>query len=175
MADETGKVLHGPWSTYTDPPMLFEDFRNLVQQHLNDFSIARNSLSYVSRLFREGREIWPDQCERVLVLIRSINEPVQNTCQLLDSPSQLPEAVIPFRYPLAVTLCHLDDRIGNLMQRITLFRTICRQSTVEVIKQREEIHRQFEPLMESYDDAVHELDILLDRVYFHKSKRESYG
>lgn len=175
MVDEMGKVVYGPWLTYVDPPMMFEDFRIMAQQHLNDFHIARNSLSYVSKLFRGGREIWPDQCERALALIRSMNEPVQNTCQLLDSPSRLPEAVIPYRYPLAVILCHLDDRLDNLIQLITLFRAICRQSTVEVIRQREEIHRQFEPLMESYDDAVHELDALLDRVYFHKRIRENYG
>ena len=175
MTDETGKVLYGPWSTNINPLILLEDFRNQVQQHLNDLNIARNSLSYVSKLFKGGREIWPDQCERALDLMRTVNEPVGNTCQLLDSPSQLPEAIIPFRYPLAVALCHLDERIDNLMQLIALFRATCRQPSVEVVNQREEIHHQFEPLMQSYDDAVHELDALLDRVYFHERKRESYG
>ena len=175
MADETGKVLYGPWSTCIDPPILLEDFRNQAQQLLNDLNIARNSLTYVSKLFRGGRDIWPDQCERSLALIRSVNEPVQNTCQLLDSPSRLPEAIIPLRYPLAVALCHLDDRIDNLMQLITLFRITCRQPSVEVINQREGIHHQFEPLMQSYDDAVHEFDALLDRIYFHERKRKNYG
>ncbi len=175
MIDETGKVLYGPWSTYTDPPMLLEDFRNQANQYLRDLNIARNSLSYVSKLFKGGRDIWPDQCERALALIRTVNESVQNTCQLLDSPSQLPEAIIPLRYPSAVALCHLDDQIDTLMQLITLFGATCRLPSVEVINQREEIHHQFEPLMQSYDDAVHELATLLDRVYFHERKRESYG
>jgi hypothetical protein len=175
MTEEMGKILYGPWTKQIDSPILLEDFRNQAQQHLKNLHMARNSLSYVSKMFKGGREIWPDQCERALALIRTVNEPVQNTCQLLDSPARLPEAIIPLRYPLAVALCHLDDRIDNLMELITLFGATCRQLSVEVINQREEIHHQFEPLMQSYDDAVHEFDALLDRVYFHERKRESYG
>jgi len=174
MTEEGGKVLYGPWSKHIDPPMLLEDFRNQAQQHLNDLSVARDSLSYVSKLFRGGRDIWPDQCERALILIHTVNKPVQKVCQLLDISSRLPEAVIPLRYSLAVALCHLDGQIDELMQLITLFRATCQQPSAQMMNQREEIHLQFEPLMQSYDDVLQKLYSLLDQVYFQERKRACF-
>ena len=174
MTEEMGKILYGPWSKQIDPPMLLEDFRDQAQQHLNDLSVARDSLSYVSKLFRGGRDIWPDQCERALAIIRRISKPVQKACQLLDTTSRLPEAVISLRYPLAVALCHLDDQIGELMELIALFRTTCQPPSVQVMNQREEIYRQFEPLMQSYDDVLQKLYLLLDQVYFQERKKARF-
>jgi hypothetical protein len=174
MADETSKILYGPWSTYIDPPILLEDFIKQSQQHLKDLSIARDSLSYVSKLFRAGRDIWPDQCERALALIHEVNRPVQKAYLLLEIPSQLPEAVIPLRYPLAVVLCHLDDQISELMQLITLYSSACQPPSEHSMNQREEISHQFEPLMQSYDEALQKLYVILDQVYFQERKQARF-
>lgn len=170
MADETGKILYGPWSTYIDPPILLEDFLKQAQQHLKDLSVARDSLSYVSKLFRGGRDIWPDQCERALALINIVSKSIQKAYALLDTPSRLPEAVIPLRYPLAVALGHLDDQIGELMHHITLFSAACQPPSEQAMNQREEIYRQFEPLMQNYDEALQKLYSLFDQVYFQERK-----
>lgn len=174
MTEEMGKILYGPWPKEIGAPMLLEDFRDQVQQRLNDLSVARDSLSYVSKLFRGGRDIWPDQCERALALINKVSKPIQKAYVLLDTTSRLPEAVIPLRYPLAVALCHLDDQISELMQLITLFSAACQPPSEQSMKQREEIYCQFEPLMQSYDEALQKLYSLLDQVYFQERKMAQF-
>ncbi len=174
MTEEMGKILYGPWTKQIDPPILLEDFRDLAQRYLNDLTIARDSLSYVSKLFRGGRDIWPDQCERALALLRRVSKPVQKVCQLLDTTSRLPEAVIPLRYPLAIALGNVDDQMSELMQLMILFRTTCQPPSVQAVNQREEIYRQLELLMQSYDEALQKLYSLLDQVYFQERKKARF-
>lgn len=174
MPENMSKILYVPWVKQIDQPMLLEDFREQIQKYLSDFNVGRDSLLHVSKLFGGGRDIWPDQCERSLALIRKVNKSVQEVCQLLETASQLPEAVIPFRYPLAVALCYLSEQMGELMQLITLFEVTCQPPLIQLMHQRQEIYRQFEPLLQNYDDILHKLYSLLDQVYFQERKRARF-
>lgn len=116
-------IVRGPWTRR----MSLDDFYYRADQYLAVITARQKSLASVYKLLRAGKNIHPDQYKRTINLIPKIGKPVQKFCQLLETPAELPEAVVPIRYLLATALYDVDEQVNELIPVITRFRKTIRQ------------------------------------------------
>ena len=116
-------IVRGPWTRR----MSLDDFYHRVDQYLAVIMEWQQSLTSTYKFLRAGKDIHTKHYKQIISLIYKVDEPVQNFCQLLETPGELPEAIIPFRYLLAVALYDVDEQINELIPVVTKFRKTIRQ------------------------------------------------
>jgi hypothetical protein len=102
--------------------------------------------------------------------MRRLAEPVQEFCQLLESPTRLPEAVVPLRYPLASALHSMDEQIRELISLLTRMHATRRISIAQRSRLQQEIRRRFEIFKQGYNDSIEKANNLFDQVRFKDKK-----
>ena len=139
-------------------------FHSETRRYRRAINLARNSVSRVRNLFSQEEEIWPDQCDYARASIDTLLEPIQKFSELLDNASYLPAGAIPFRYSLVVSLHKVEGLLDELSILIIRFRTLCRTSTSEAIKQRRAIARKLDELEQECKDLLPDTGGLLLQV-----------
>jgi hypothetical protein len=156
-----------------DFPMSLSMFRSQAQQHLNTILAVRDSLLDAYLLFGGGGDIWKDQCENSIMLVRAMEEVVHEFCRLVDSNASLPEILIPLRYPLVVTLHHINKQLSDLMHQVIQFSATCRIPSTQTARQRQTIEGGLKELLQSCDELdqrVNALFRLADQIRFPTQK-----
>src|SRR6266700_517491 len=125
MRSEMGLVTNDLRTRNDDQSLPLDAFDTQARQYLKDIASVQSSLYDIYNLFRSGKDIWPHQCESAITLAYTINQPIHEFSQLLEITAQLPAAVIPLRYPLAVALHHVDEQTCELVMLLTKFSTAC--------------------------------------------------
>ena len=97
-------------------------------------------------------------------LIYKIGEPIQEFCQLLETPAELPEAVIPLRYLLATALYTLDEQVNELMPSVTEFHASCRAHSKKTIRQCQGIQCELKRLIKGCEEVKEEYHNLAQRL-----------
>ncbi len=164
---EANNVVHGWWTRQGDPPMSTNTFRIRTRRLFTNLSVALDALSYVHKLFGNEKEIWPDQFERAIALIRDVKEPIQKLSQLLENTSQLPVTAVPLRYPLAIALHDADKQLQDVIVLIT---QLCNKevSPRQVAKQTQKIQYTLELIRSSCSEILQKGYSLLEEVHRQK-------
>lgn len=163
---ERDNVLQGPWTKQ----MSLNAFHSKAKQYLAILNTEQESLSYIFKLFRSGKVILPDQCKRTITFINRLDEPLQEFCKLLETPDQLPEAVVPLRYLLAMALHHTEEQIKELLRLINHFLIISQRASKQSVKERQEIQSRLELLIKGCNDIQEKYSTLLDQARFQERK-----
>jgi hypothetical protein len=143
-----------------DSPISLSMFRSQAQQYLNAIIAVYDSLLDAYLLFGGGGEIWRDQCENTIKLVRAMEEVVHEFCRLIDSNESLPEILLPLRYPLVVTLHHINKQLSDLMHQVIQFSAICRIPSTQTSKQRQTIEDGLKELLQSCDELDQRVNAL---------------
>src|SRR6266700_1709184 len=93
-------VMFGSQAT----PMSLNDFQMKVKHYWRMLKYEETALSDAYNTFALGQEIWPDQCKRIVALLRRMKEPVYKFGLLLENPTQLPSSVVSHRRSLLMSL-----------------------------------------------------------------------
>lgn len=141
-----------------------------AKQHLRTLETEQEALLYSCKVVERGKDIWPDQCEHIITLIRRLAEPVQEFCQLLESPTLLPEAVVPLRYPLVGALHTMDEQVKELIPLLTRMRNTRRISIAQRRRLQQEIRSRFAVFKQGYYDSIEKANNLFDQIRFQEKK-----
>lgn len=129
---------------------------------------AEPDLLDVHVLFTRKREIWPDQCEKVLVLLSSIKLPIEGIRTLLENPAMLPFVVLQQRHLLLMNILHSDERLKSLLTEISEFHMLCLMPSKETPKMRQKIEHNLNVLLREFHEVLENTSLLLDRLHFQK-------
>src|SRR5689334_21656279 len=91
-------------------PMSLNNFRDEVKLYCATLQYEEVALSNACNVFSREAEIWPDQCKRIIALLRRVDEPAYKFDRLLQNLAQLPPSVIPHSWPLLISLVHMRDQ-----------------------------------------------------------------
>jgi hypothetical protein len=116
--------------------------------------VVRSSLQYVYTLFNDGEDIWQDQCDRVIIIITALSEPIQKLCEMLEETISSIVDIAPSYNEFLALLYHFDEQLQGLVALVKIFRSICRTSSKQVKKKRQEIIYKLNLFIESYDDIL---------------------
>lgn len=147
-----------------DSPLPISDFYYQVQHYLFTIMDVQEALRIACRLFGSSSDIWQDQCERTIDSVQTIGEPIGQFYQLLLNTTQLPEDIIPFRYPLVISLHCMNEQVQNLIRLLTEFRAICRKASKQRSKQRQIIDGLLAEITQGCDEVQQKTYVLFDRV-----------
>ncbi len=141
-------IVRGPWTRR----MSLDDFYYRADQYLAVITARQKSLVSIYELVRAGKKIHPDQYKLTINLIIKMGKPVQKFYQLLETPAELPEAVIPLRYLLATALYDVDEQVNELISVVTKFRKTKRQDFQyklwQLIKSCRDVREEYYNLVE---------------------------
>jgi hypothetical protein len=143
-------------------------FRQQAQSCEKDIKIAWDATSGVREFFQKEEEISADQCDLLRESILTVRTPVQDFCRLLDSPSELPLAVVPFRYSLIMALHRVDYLANDLMILTTRFREVCNTLSKDTLKRRQEISQKLDELANIIENIPKIISILLFQARYHE-------
>src|SRR5579875_1969391 len=111
----------------------------LTREQGKDFKKAYMSIMRASNVFRYD-EIWPTQCDQILDNMQHMNRLVKDFSNLLDVDSDFSRAIDPLRFELLIILCSIEKLINNdLIPLIMTFRSMCRISSPQAIRQKRRI------------------------------------
>jgi hypothetical protein len=173
MTKTSNVVEFRPRRRRIEMPLSLYIFRNMVQQYLHAITEMKESLQDIFDLFRDGDDIWPDQCEYAINQLQLVYDPVQEFCQLLNTSTRLPPVVVPLRYPLVITLHNMNELVNSLIRLLTQFCAVCQPPSKHTTMQRQSIECGLEELMQKSEDAKHRTQALFDQIdqaYFPKMK-----
>lgn len=141
-------------------PLTSTDFPKLIKSRSAQIKVGRGSLQYVYTLFTDGEDVWQDQCDRVITIVTALSEPIQKLCEMLEGAiSSTVEIAASYNEFLAL-LYHFDEQLQRLVALVKVFRTICRTSSKQVRKKRQEIIYMLNLFIESYDNIIESVRFL---------------
>lgn len=145
-------------------------FRLQAQSCEKDIKIAWDATSGVREIFQKEEEISTDQCDLLRESILTVRIPVQDFCRLLDSPSELPLAVVPFRYSLIMALHRIDFLANDLLILTTRFREVCHtlSTSKDTLKRRQEINGKLDEIANIIEKIPRMISILLFQAHYHE-------
>lgn len=153
-------IVYGPWTHR----MSIDDFYDRANQYLTAITTRQKSLSSAYKIFRAGKDIHPNQYKRTMNLMYKIGEPIQEFCQLLETPAELPDDVIPLRYLLATALYTLDEQVNELMPRVTKFHASGRAHSKKTIRHCQDIQWGLRRLIKGCEEVKEEYNNLAKRL-----------
>jgi hypothetical protein len=138
----------------------YKDFRSQASKRLEAITEAQGSLQCAYELLSNEEDIWPDQCDFAIDSIQTIVEPVQDFCTLLAKAAEIPLSVVPLRPELLMKLYFVNDQVQKLTHMLRTFRSTCQDPSKQVQKQRSDIYRTFELLLQE-GEAITQSKFLL--------------
>ena len=153
------------------PPVRY--FRKLVLKHLN---ILVNSIdlfgeSYIS--FTTLDSIYPIHCDQVLNVLGAWQVTVQQICELLEQPSEIPLVIEPLRYKPLVTLRYIDENLYELKEDITLLRSNCLHPNRQTKQYQKQIQENLEKILSNKVIACQQVQSMLDVALFQENGHEN--
>jgi len=142
------------------------NFFKEAREHLTAIGIARNSLEYIYTLFCEQEEVWPSQCERVITYLHALRKPVQAFCDLLDDSADLPPTISTYFFQLVISLNLANEQIQKLISLMAVYRSICRSTSHDAIKQRQTLHLRLGSFVNTSEHVFQKMAHLLDEAHF---------
>lgn len=137
-------------------------FRKQVQGHQKDFRQIQDSVLYARKIISTEKDIGPGQCSRIVNTMRSVEEPLREFYELLDTPELLPLPARSLRHSLLIILDNANKLLHELMYNISSLHVIYRTSSYqEANLHRQQILDQLETLIRRKDDIVQDIDRLL--------------
>jgi hypothetical protein len=146
-----------------NPRLSFEEFLKSMSGYQKEMKSICDILSYTFKLFSERNDIWPDQCDRVITLLQTMQDTIYN---LLDTTERLPLSVSPLRYPLRKSLHQFNRLMSELTTLVIAYRASCQRPSTQIANQRHEIQLKTSLLSESGEDVLENIHILRDQAYF---------
>jgi len=130
----------------------------LVKKQREDIVVSLESMRSVSELFSKERALFPDQVETSVLSIRKMNNVLQKLYSLFDSETYLTSSLRP---SFAIELQRVIKELNNLIQMIIDFRNnYIHQPSKRLTKQRFDIQRTLDAVLENIEQVLHELDAL---------------
>ncbi len=160
-------VVSIPHSTALSPAA----FHDETKHYLNFFSHTRSSLAAIYNTYSNKKPIWPEQYRRIITLIHTLEEPVQELCKLLSNSARLPESVIPHHYLPLATLQNTAEILAETLSLITRLTALTSASpykaqSKQTITLNAQIQRQLELLIGNSEDILDQFHSLFDKTHF---------
>jgi len=143
------------------PPNDLFLFLTQVQKYRTELVSLQQFLHPLYRLLNEEDEVWGDQCNRAISTLETMSTVIRKLCSLFDGSIPLSAALSVSKYEYMVTLYHIDEQVRKLEALFTSFRSVCRSTSKQAVKLREEIHIKLELLIQSNNDILCRLSTLL--------------
>ena len=144
------------------------DFRLQTHNYGNEIKIIWDATSHIRELFKSEEVIGLDQCDLLKASILALRKPVQDFCGLVEPHSDLPMAVVPFRYSLIMALHRIDYLVNNLVILITLYREVCQTTSRSMLLRRQEINSKLDELTKTIEDIPQSIDVLVFQARYHE-------
>ena len=125
---------------------------------LRDNCVILDEASYAS----DG---WPDRCLQVMNALHALWEPIQELCDLLDSPGYFHIPVSSHYCHLVVELHYSKEQLSKLIALIDTHR-FRRLSSARARKIKHEIHQAIESLLQSSSGIPQSIAAVLDEARF---------
>lgn len=176
---ETGEVVLEKAEKKENPPEEAHDVMlQEVQAYHSEVSNAQQllskalvSLKIVYKLFKEGRDIRQDQCDKAILHMGSLNTPLLKIRELCENMPPLPGTFPISIYQFKVKLNDIDDQIDELNSPLLAFRDSCPVLLVVVQahradNEREQVEDDRKKITEQLDSllkALQEIENLLNK------------
>lgn len=165
MDGNTNIHLFRPRKNHADSPITPGAFCEQVQQYLTDITKVQNSLLNAHSLLRTRiGDIWEDQCEDFIALVRAISHPVYKFCLLVSNTEALPEINVPFSYSLVIKLHYMNKQINDLIQLLADFSSVCRTPLAQTDNQQLKVADQMKKLSQSCDELRYRTHALFNQM-----------
>lgn len=144
-------------------------FRKQILNHRRDLWQIQDSVKYAQEIISKEQDIGPGQCTRIANSIRSVENPLREFYELLDTPERLPLAARPHRHPLLIILDNATGLLHDLINNIsTLHEVYSASSYQEAHSSRQQILDQLDAFVQRKDDIVDNIDFLLLKANAHQ-------
>jgi tetratricopeptide (TPR) repeat protein len=151
-------------------PISLTTFQSELRRRWKILKEEEAALVDTYHIFAEKKEVWPDQCKNMLMLLYRVQHPVRELRALLENPTNLPASVVQQRHLLLMAIQHTDEQNQILIKHITEFRTLCQNPSKQAAKQRQEIEYELYVFLREYDEVVSNIASLLDWTRFQERK-----
>lgn len=149
-----------------DSKLSFNEFLKSMSDSEKEVKSIGDILFYTFKLFSERNDIWPDQCDRVITSLHTMEDTISN---LLDTTERLPASVNALRYPLRKSLHQFNSLMSELTTLVRAYRASCQRPSTEIANQGQEIQRKIAMLSESGEDILENIHMLCDQAHFCRS------
>jgi hypothetical protein len=136
-----------------------------ARKHLAEIMDARESLLNTYMMSQED-DTQPDSYDCIITAISTMSEPVRAFCKLIDSSTYLPLPIAKLCYQLVVDIHDLDEEQRELISLMIAFRPLSKSSSKQAVKQRQEILLSLEQFIDSSEDILKRVRVLLDQTHF---------
>jgi len=171
MDGNTNIQLFRPRKNQADSQITPDAFCEQVQQYLTDITKEQNSLLNAHSLLRTSiGDIWEDQCEGFIALVRAISHPVHKFCLLISNTEALPEINVPFSYSLLIKLHFMNKQVNDLIQLLADFSTVCRSPLAQTDNQQLKVADQMKKLSQSCDELRYRV-----HAYFNQIDQDNFA
>lgn len=144
-------------------------FRKQILSHQRDLRQVQDSVAYAHKIISKEKDIGPGQCTRIVKSIRSVENPLREFYELLDTPELLPLAARSHRHPLLIILENATRLLHDLIDNISVLHEVYRTSSYQEANfSRKQILEQLEAFVQRKDDIVNNIDYLLLKANAHK-------
>jgi hypothetical protein len=165
MDGNTNIRLFRPRINHTDIPITPDAFCEQVQHYLTDITKAQSALLNAHSLLRtRSGDIWEDQCQDFIALVRAMSHPVYKFCLLIGNTEALPELTVPFSYSLMLKLQYMHKQINDLIQLLVDFSTVCRIPLPQTEKQQLKVADQMKKLSQSCDELRYRVHTFFNQI-----------
>jgi len=151
-------------------PMSLTTFQFEVKLRWNILIGEESALANTCTLFAGEKEIWPDQCKRILTLLYKIENPVQELSAMFENPAYLPVSVVQRRHLSLMALQHTSEQIRDLIALIAEYCTLCQIPSKQAAKLRQQIEQGLDVLVQECDEVINNTASLLDQTRFQERK-----
>ncbi len=139
-----------------------DTFRKQVLNHRRDLWQVQESVEYAQEIISKEQDIGPGQCIRIVNSIRSVENPLREFYELLDSPELLPLSASSHRHPLLIILDNATKLLHDLIDNISTLHEVYKNSSYqEANLSRQQILDQLEAFVQRKNDIVDNIDCLL--------------
>lgn len=144
-------------------------FRRQILKHQRELRQIQDSVEYAQEIISKEQDIGPGQCTRIVNSIRSVENPLREFYELLDTPELLPLAASSYRHPLLIILDNATRLLHDLINNISTLHEVYKTSSYqEATFSRQQILDQLDTFVQRKDDIVDNIDFLLLKANAHK-------
>jgi hypothetical protein len=156
---------------YKERAMSLTEFHKQLQGHRREIKQTSDSAFCVYEQFAE-EVIYPECCDQMKDTIRKMRVPIRELYRLLNTPSHLPQPMIPYSFSPAITLRQVDELSGELIVLIFLFHKISHTPSQDIQVYQQEIRHKLYGLMQGCEDILQQIDRLFLQVLAQKKAEQ---
>lgn len=131
--------------------VLSDRYQQLIHSHLDAICKARDGLANKQQLWDVKERLRPAECDDMMSKLRTFRESVRSFAELLKDGSKLPDGAASKRYKIFVSLSYTEEHIKQVIPLLSLFRTVCLETSRETYELLEEIRYKISRLLRVSD------------------------